>query len=39
VAEPTPAWIAIPSMLGVTLVVLILASYRIRHLEIRYGSD
>ena len=39
VAEPTPAWIAIPSMLGVTLVVLILAAYRIRHLEIRYGSD
>ena len=39
VAEPTPAWIAIPSMLVVTLVVLILASYRIRHLEIRYGSD
>ena len=39
VAEPTPAWIAIPSMLGVTIVVLILAAYRIRHLEIRYGSD
>ena len=39
VAEPTPAWIAIPSMLGVTLIVLILAAYRIRHLEIRYGSD
>lgn len=39
VAEPTPAWIAIPSMLGVTVLVLILAAYRIRHLEIRYGSD
>jgi ABC-type transport system involved in multi-copper enzyme maturation permease subunit len=39
VAEPTPAWIAIPSMLGVTLVVLVLAAYRIRHMEIRYGSD
>ena len=39
VAEPTPAWIAIPSMLGVTIVVLVLAAYRIRHLEIRYGSD
>jgi ABC-type transport system involved in multi-copper enzyme maturation permease subunit len=38
-AEPTPAWIAIPSMLAVTLVVLILAGYRIRHMEIRYGSD
>jgi len=33
------AWIAIPSMLLVTLLVLILAAYRIRHMEIRYGSD
>ncbi len=39
VAEPTPAWIAVPSMLLVTIVVLILAAYRIRHMEIRYGSD
>lgn len=39
VAEPTPAYIAIPSMLGVTLIVLALAAYRIRHMEIRYGSD
>ena len=39
VAEPTPAYIAIPSLLGVTLVVLVLAAYRIRHMEIRYGSD
>ena len=39
VADPTPAWIAIPSMLLVTLFVLILAAYRIRHMEIRYGSD
>lgn len=39
VAEPTPVWIAVPSMLTVTLLVLILAAYRIRHMEIRYGSD
>lgn len=39
VAEPTPVWIAVPSMLAVTIVVLILAAYRIRHMEIRYGSD
>jgi hypothetical protein len=39
VADPTPAWIAIPSMIGVTLLVLVLAAYRIRHMEIRYGSD
>lgn len=39
VADPTPAWIALPSMLGVTILVLILAAVRIRHMEIRYGSD
>jgi hypothetical protein len=39
VADPTPAWIAIPSLVIVTLLVLILAAYRIRHMEIRYGSD
>lgn len=39
VAEPTPAWIAIPSMSLVTLLVLVLAAYRIRHMEIRYGSE
>jgi hypothetical protein len=39
VAEPTPAWISIPSMLLVTLIVLILAAYRTRHMEIRYGND
>ncbi|HEX2268254.1 MAG TPA: hypothetical protein VHH35_01895, partial [Pyrinomonadaceae bacterium] len=39
VAEPTPAWIAIPSMLAVTLLVLVLAAHRTRRMEIRYGSD
>jgi ABC-type transport system involved in multi-copper enzyme maturation permease subunit len=39
IAEPTPAWIAVPSLIAVTVLVLIAASYRIRHLEIRYGSD
>lgn len=39
IAEPTPVWIAVPSMLGVTLLVLVLAALRIRHMEIRYGSD
>ena len=39
VAEPTPAWIAIPSLLLVTILVLVVAGYRIRHMEIRYGSD
>ena len=39
IAEPTPAWIAIPSMLLVTLVVLVLAAQRTRRMEIRYGSE
>jgi hypothetical protein len=39
IAEPTPAWISIPSMLVVTLIVLVVAGYRTRHMEIRYGND
>lgn len=39
VAEPTRAAIAVPSMIVVTLIVLVLAAYRIRHMEVRYGSD
>ncbi|MDQ2937125.1 MAG: hypothetical protein M3R67_06420 [Acidobacteriota bacterium] len=38
-AEPTPAWIAVPSLMVVTALVLILASRRIRRMEIRYGGD
>ena len=39
VAEPTPAWIAIPSMMLVTIIVLAIAGRRIKHMEVRYGSD
>ena len=39
VAEPTPAWIAIPGLLIVTALVMIIASTRIRRMEINYGSD
>lgn len=39
VADPTPAWIAIPSLLIVTVLVLVVAGYRIRRLEIRYGGE
>jgi ABC-type transport system involved in multi-copper enzyme maturation permease subunit len=39
VAEPTPVWIAVPSLVIVTALVLFLASYRIRHMEVRYGGD
>ncbi|MGA9994911.1 MAG: hypothetical protein WBP93_05825, partial [Pyrinomonadaceae bacterium] len=37
VAEPTPAWLSIPGLLIFTALVLLLASYRIRRMEIRYG--
>jgi len=39
VAEPTPAWISIPGLLIVTALVLVIASLRIRRMEIRYGTD
>ncbi len=37
--DPTPAWISVPSMIIFTAVVLILASVRIRRMEIRYGNE
>jgi ABC-type transport system involved in multi-copper enzyme maturation permease subunit len=39
VVDPTPAWISIPSMIFFTAVVLVLASIRIRRMEIRYGNE
>ena len=39
VAEPTPAWISIPGLLIMTVLVLFVASRRIRRMEISYGSD
>lgn len=39
VAEPTPAWIAIPGLLIFTLLTLLFACYRIRRMEIKYGTD
>jgi ABC-type transport system involved in multi-copper enzyme maturation permease subunit len=39
IAEPTPAWISVPGLLIVTALVLIAAGTRIRHMEIRYGSE
>lgn len=39
IAEPTPAWIAIPGLIIFTLIVLALASIRIRRMEIRYGGE
>ncbi|MBO0862501.1 MAG: hypothetical protein J2P21_29185 [Chloracidobacterium sp.] len=39
VVDPTPAWISIPSMIIFTAIVLTLASFRIRRMEIRYGTE
>jgi len=39
VAEPTPAWLAVPGLILVTIIVLVISGYRIRRMEIRYGSD
>lgn len=39
VADPTPAWIAVPGLIIFTAVVLTLASYRIRKMQITYGGE
>lgn len=39
VAETTPAWISVPSLLLFTAAVLVLAAVRIRRMEIRYGTE
>lgn len=38
-AEPTPAWIAVPSLLLFTGVVLFLSGMHIRRMEISYAGD
>jgi len=38
-AEPTPAWLSVPSLLVFTLVVLALAGYHTRRMEISYIGD
>lgn len=37
--EPTPAWIAVPSLLLFTVIVLFLASLHIRRMEISYAGE
>ena len=39
VTEPTSAWLTVPGLICVTAIVLALASFRIRRMEIKYGSD
>jgi len=38
-AEPASFWLAVPGLIGVTLLVLVVASLRIRHVEISYGEE
>ncbi|HEY1404675.1 MAG TPA: hypothetical protein VGB05_11145, partial [Pyrinomonadaceae bacterium] len=38
-AEPTPAWLSVPSLLIFTLIVLALAGYHTRRMEISYVGD
>lgn len=39
VAEPTSAWLTVPGLILVTIAVLVMASVRIRQMEIKYGGD
>ena len=39
IADPVPAWLAVPGLLGFTALVLIAAGMRIRRMEIAYGND
>ena len=39
VAERTPAYLSIPGLLLMTAVVLVLASFQIRRMEIKYGGE
>jgi ABC-type transport system involved in multi-copper enzyme maturation permease subunit len=36
--DPTPAWLAIPGLLAVSLLVLAIAALRVRRVEISYGE-
>jgi ABC-type transport system involved in multi-copper enzyme maturation permease subunit len=38
-AEPTPAWLSVPSLFIFTLLVLALASFYIRRMEISYAGE
>ncbi len=38
-ADPTPAYLAVPGLIALTLVVLVLASFRIRRMEVSYGTE
>jgi len=37
-AEPTPAYLAIPGLLLLTAVILVLAGVTVRQMEVNYGE-
>jgi hypothetical protein len=39
VADPAPAWLAVPGLLVFSAAVLAAAAWRIREMEIAYGAD
>ena len=39
VAEPTPAWLAIPGLIVLTGILLLMASLQIRRMEIKYTGE
>jgi ABC-type transport system involved in multi-copper enzyme maturation permease subunit len=39
VAEPTPAWLSIPGLIAVTLILLFVASFQIRRMEVKYTGE
>lgn len=39
VTEPTSVWLTVPGLIFITAIVLVMASLRIRRMEIKYGSE
>jgi ABC-type transport system involved in cytochrome c biogenesis permease component len=39
IADPTPIWVAVPGILIFTALVLVLAGWKARRMEISYGDD
>ena len=39
IAQPTPAWLAVIGLTLFSALVLVLAGFRIRRMEIAYGTD
>ncbi len=38
-ADPSPVWVSVLGLTGLTIAVMLLASLSIRHMEISYGAD